>query len=59
VCNVVWSTLFIEKWKRKSALQAFNWGVLEPEIDDKPRVEFEGEPRISPITDKIELHYSK
>lgn len=59
VCNLVWSTLFIEKWKRKSALQSFNWGVYDAEVNEKARVEFEGEPRISPITDKLEMHYSK
>ena len=60
VSNLIWSTLFIEQWKRKSALQSFNWGVFEADnINDKPRVEFEGEPRISPITEKLELHYPK
>ena len=59
VCNLIWGTLFIETWKRKSSYQGYNWGILNNDIHDKQRVEFEGEPRISPITNKLELYSSK
>lgn len=59
VCNLIWSTLFIETWKRKSAHQSYLWGTHDLDNNENPRVDFEGIPRISPITNKLELYSSK
>ena len=59
VCNLIWSTLFIETWKRKSAHQSYLWGTHDLDNNEHPRVDFEGIPRISPITNKLELYSSK
>ena len=29
--NVIWSTLYLEHWKRRSAEYAYQWGVLDHE----------------------------
>ncbi len=29
--NVIWSTLYLEDWKRKSAEWAYQWGTLDKE----------------------------
>ena len=31
--NVIWSTLYLEDWKRKSAEKAYHWGTLDREDD--------------------------
>ena len=31
--NVIWSTLYLEDWKRKSAEKAYKWGTLDKEAD--------------------------
>jgi len=51
--------VFIEKWKRKSAFYSLQWGAFDFDIKETTRVEYEGIPRISPITKKLELYYSK
>lgn len=57
--NLVWNTLFSEIWKRKSAESCFEWGIFDLDLNDSVRPQFKGELRISPITGKHELYYSK
>lgn len=50
--NVIWSTVFLEMWKRHSSEIAFEWGVLD-DIGEQSAVSplF----KVSPIT---RIHYS-
>ncbi|XP_037324609.2 anoctamin-8 isoform X3 [Pungitius pungitius] len=57
--NVVWATLFLERWKRRGAELAFKWGTLDtpPESLEEPRPQFRGVKRCSPVTGCEEFHY--
>ncbi|XP_037674296.1 anoctamin-8 [Choloepus didactylus] len=57
--NVVWSTLFLEEWKRRGAELAYKWGTLDSpgEAVEEPRPQFRGVRRISPITRAEEFYY--
>jgi len=52
-----WGTLFLEFWKRREITCAFRWGTRGFEKEEKPRPEFEGEPRLNPITGEEEDYY--
>ncbi|ETV94715.1 hypothetical protein H310_11688 [Aphanomyces invadans] len=47
---VVWATLFLEGWKRKSARLALEWGTANVVEEEQPRPQFHGEIAKSPIT---------
>ncbi|XP_036031853.1 anoctamin-8 isoform X3 [Onychomys torridus] len=57
--NVIWSTLFLEEWKRRGAELAYKWGTLDSpgEAVEEPRPQFRGIRRISPITQAEEFYY--
>ncbi|XP_053766350.1 anoctamin-8 isoform X2 [Desmodus rotundus] len=57
--NVVWSTLFLEEWKRRGAELAYKWGTLDSpgEAMEEPRPQFRGVRRISPVTRAEEFYY--
>uniref|UniRef100_A0A3Q3KKN8 Anoctamin n=1 Tax=Monopterus albus TaxID=43700 RepID=A0A3Q3KKN8_MONAL len=57
--NVVWATLFLERWKRRGAELAYRWGTLDtpPESLEEPRPQFWGVKRCSPITGREEFYY--
>lgn len=40
--NVVWATLFLERWKRKGAELAYKWGTLDTPAEslEEPRPQF-------------------
>lgn len=40
--NVVWATLFLERWKRREAELAYKWGTLDPPAEslEEPRPQF-------------------
>lgn len=40
--NVVWATLFLERWKRRESELAYKWGTLDPppESLEEPRPQF-------------------
>ncbi|OQS02448.1 anoctamin, partial [Thraustotheca clavata] len=44
----IWSTLFIESWKRQQSVLAMKWGMAT--VEEAPRQQFEGEPIASAIT---------
>uniref|UniRef100_H2ZSH6 Anoctamin n=2 Tax=Latimeria chalumnae TaxID=7897 RepID=H2ZSH6_LATCH len=55
IINIVWSTIFLECWKRKSNKMAFQWGMLHRvEEFEEPRKGFEGPLGINPVTGKKE-----
>jgi anoctamin-8 len=43
IFNIVWATLYLEAWKRKSAELAYRWGTLDMPSESlkDPRVLFE------------------
>ncbi|RHY58460.1 hypothetical protein DYB34_000239 [Aphanomyces astaci] len=49
VAIVVWSTLFTELWKRKSAIYNVAWGTDEFNIKSVPRTQFRGVRRLNPV----------
>ncbi|XP_062308921.1 anoctamin-8 isoform X2 [Osmerus eperlanus] len=57
--NVVWATLFLERWKRRGAELAYKWGTLDTpsEALEEPRTQFRGVKRCSPITGCEEFYY--
>ncbi|KAF6734376.1 Anoctamin-8 [Oryzias melastigma] len=57
--NVVWATLFLERWKRRSAELAYKWGTLDAPSEslEEPRPQFRGVKRCSPITGCEEFYY--
>ncbi|XP_008578779.1 PREDICTED: anoctamin-8 [Galeopterus variegatus] len=57
--NVIWSTLFLEEWKRRGAELAYKWGTLDTpgEAMEEPRPQFRGVRRISPVTQAEEFYY--
>lgn len=40
--NVVWATLFLERWKRREAELAYRWGTLDSPAEslEEPRPQF-------------------
>ncbi|OAQ24249.1 DUF590-domain-containing protein [Linnemannia elongata AG-77] len=56
----IWSALFVEYWKRKSAVLAYEWNTLDFEQLERARPEFKPTgTRISPVTGKMELYYPR
>ncbi|XP_068599246.1 anoctamin-8 [Brachionichthys hirsutus] len=57
--NVVWATLFLERWKRRGAELAYKWGTLDTPTEslEEPRPQFRGVKRCSPITGCEEFYY--
>ncbi|XP_031710729.1 anoctamin-8 isoform X2 [Anarrhichthys ocellatus] len=57
--NVVWATLFLERWKRREAELAYRWGTLDTPTEslEEPRPQFRGVKRCSPITGCEEFYY--
>ncbi|KAF4107720.1 anoctamin-8 isoform X2 [Onychostoma macrolepis] len=57
--NVVWATLFLERWKRRGAELAYKWGTLDTPTEslEEPRPQFRGVKRCSPVTGCEEFYY--
>ncbi|XP_043577437.1 anoctamin-8 isoform X3 [Chiloscyllium plagiosum] len=57
--NVVWTTLFLEGWKRQSAELAYRWGTLDrpAELIEEPRTQFRGVKCVSPVTGCEDFYY--
>mmetsp|Transcript_16737 Transcript_16737/g.28381 ORF Transcript_16737/g.28381 Transcript_16737/m.28381 type:complete len:742 (+) Transcript_16737:144-2369(+) len=53
----VWSTLFLEFWKRKEKTKAMKWGMVGFEDTEQDRPEFDGEPSISPVDGSKMLYF--
>ncbi|TSQ92625.1 Anoctamin-10 [Bagarius yarrelli] len=53
--SMIWSTVFIELWKRRSAALSYRWGTLTlTEHFQEPRPGFQGEVGINPVTGRTE-----
>nr|XP_055066503.1 anoctamin-10 isoform X1 [Misgurnus anguillicaudatus]XP_055066504.1 anoctamin-10 isoform X1 [Misgurnus anguillicaudatus] len=58
VFNLVWSTVFLEVWKRYSATLAYKWGTLSRrKAFEEPRPGFHGELGFNPVTGREEPVY--
>jgi hypothetical protein len=56
---IIWSTIFVEHWKRKEGYLSVEWGQMDFEEDEVDRPTFKGSGRRSPIDDNPnELWYS-
>lgn len=53
VFNMVWSTLFLETWKRRCAALSYNWGTIRTEPFEEARPEYHGEIGINPVTGRL------
>ncbi|KAM9470538.1 anoctamin-10 isoform 1-T2 [Clarias gariepinus] len=55
VFSMIWSTVFMELWKRRSAVLSYRWGTLTlTEHFQDPRPGFQGELGINPVTGRKE-----
>ena len=59
VFNLIWLTVFLEMWKRRTAELAYRWGTINLELVEDPRPEYYGVPGHDPITGRIQPQYSK
>ena len=63
VFNLVWTTIFLETWKRKCATLAFQWGTVNVDKFEEPRAEFHGEEgkllERNKVTGRLEPKYSQ
>ncbi|XP_067248736.1 anoctamin-10 [Chanodichthys erythropterus] len=58
VFNLVWSTVFLEVWKRCSAMLAYGWGTLSrKKAFEEPRPGFHGALGFNPVTGREEPVY--
>jgi len=55
---IVWGAFFMQFWKRSCASKCCLWGIVGGgyEERDDVRPEFQGAPRVSPITGRLERH---
>jgi hypothetical protein len=53
----IWSTIFLEFWKRKEKFYAMKWGTLGFESTEQDRPEFEGTPSFSPVTGRPMIYF--
>ncbi|XP_022082419.1 anoctamin-10-like isoform X2 [Acanthaster planci] len=59
IFNLLWTTLFLEAWKRKCAGMAYSWGTYGMVKFEEPRPQFYGPLHRNPITGREEPHYPK
>ncbi|UJR16383.1 hypothetical protein I4U23_003286 [Adineta vaga] len=55
--NVIWWTIFMERWKRLTNKLAYQWGTLDLQVFERPRPAYFGELQPSPITGRLEPLY--
>ncbi|XP_056138107.1 anoctamin-10 [Lampris incognitus] len=56
VFSMLWSTVFMEMWKRRSASLSYHWGSMQlAESFAEPRPGFHGELGVNPVTSRVEL----
>jgi len=58
VFNLVWATIFLESWKRKTAELAYRWGTIDTEQFEEPRAAFYGELGKDAVTGRLQPQYS-
>jgi len=56
--NLVWATIFLESWKRNTAVLAYRWGTINTEQYEEPRAAFYGYLGKDPVTGRLQPQYS-
>lgn len=59
IFNVVWTTVFLEAWKRKCSALAFKWGSIGMTSLDEPRPSFQGVMELDSITGRYFPQYPR
>ncbi|CAF97507.1 unnamed protein product, partial [Tetraodon nigroviridis] len=55
VFSMLWSTVVMELWKRRSSTQSYRWGTLHlAERFAEPRPGFQGDIGVNPVTGRVE-----
>ena len=55
VFSMLWSTVVIEMWKRRSTLLAYRWGTMQlAERFSEPRPAYHGALGVNPVTGRVE-----
>lgn len=54
----VWSTLFLEQWKRRENTLALEWGMIGFEDVESDRPQFYGDKIRSPVDGKVHKHFT-
>uniref|UniRef100_A0A3B4EGA6 Anoctamin n=1 Tax=Pygocentrus nattereri TaxID=42514 RepID=A0A3B4EGA6_PYGNA len=55
IFSMIWSTVFMELWKRRSAALSYRWGSITlTERFQEPRPGFQGDLGINPVTGRLE-----
>jgi anoctamin-10 len=58
IFNLVWATVFLESWKRRTMELAYKWGTIKMEQFEEPRAAFYGLSMMKdPITGQIQPYY--
>lgn len=53
--SMIWSTVFMEMWKRRSSSLSYRWGTLNlAERFAEPRPGFHGDLGVNPVTGRVE-----
>lgn len=53
--SMLWSTVIMEMWKRRSSTQSYRWGTLHlAERFAEPRPGFQGDIGVNPVTGRVE-----
>ena len=55
----IWSTLFLEYWKRKEKTNAMKWGMVGFEAEEGTRPQFFGEKKDHPVTGREYLYFNR
>ncbi|CAH8550975.1 unnamed protein product [Schistosoma margrebowiei] len=61
IINLIWTSLYLEHWKRTSSFLAYHWGSWDTPISllEEPRPLFKGKLSLCPITGRPIRTYSK
>ncbi|TYZ62818.1 hypothetical protein PybrP1_010951 [[Pythium] brassicae (nom. inval.)] len=54
----VWGLLFAKFWERKSVWYQLEWGMTSVDLELRDRAGFWGDPRVNPVTNELETHFS-
>lgn len=58
IFNLIWVTVFLESWKRRTSELAYYWGTLRMSRFEEPRPTFYGtEVRKDPVTNRLQPYY--
>ncbi len=55
VFNIVWTTFFLEVWKRNSATFAYKWGTIGTDDFEEARPEYHGELGVNKVSETVEM----